>query len=285
MTSPLFFTISALVIAALLPFCAGVAVVSSNNTFERRSGPGDVHTSCKKANDVALTFDDGPYRYHLGLSPAVIARCCLSSLPHLCAFCLVDIARTLEKAGVRGTFFVNGDNWDCIYDPHQVTSLQTSHKAGHQIASHTWSHPDLNTLDEDQIREEFTKINMALQKILGVVPSVIRPPYGNYNDKVRQVASALGQSLVNWNLDSEDAMGATPQASKQGYANAADKHQSTIISLEHETVKTTVYDVLPFAIHTLKAQGYNFVTIAECLGIDAYKSTVSPGRRDATWTC
>lgn len=40
------------------------------------------------------------------------------------------------------------------------------------------------------------------------------------------------------------------------------------------------YDVLPFAIQTLKAKGYNFVTMSECLGIDAYLSTVAPEERD-----
>ena len=73
----------------------------------------------------------------------------------------------------------NGNNWDCIYDPHQVNSLQTSFAAGHQIASHTWSHPDLKKLSKargtslievyallysvisrvSQVREEFIKIN------------------------------------------------------------------------------------------------------------------------------
>lgn len=40
------------------------------------------------------------------------------------------------------------------------------------------------------------------------------------------------------------------------------------------------FDVLPFAIQTLKAKGYKFVTISECLGIEAYKSSVPPSTRD-----
>ncbi|KAF8591688.1 carbohydrate esterase family 4 protein [Ramaria rubella] len=239
---------------------------------------GHVYSNCIRAKDVALTFDDGPYKYH------------------------IDVANILTNAGIKGTFFVNGNNWDCIYDSHQVKSLKTSYGAGHQIASHTWSHPDLTTLDEDQIHEEMTKINSktfarctclrvstpfldALQKIIGVVPAMIRPPYGNYNRQVQDVASALGQSLVLWSFDSQDAIGATPSASKQGYTDIANRHPSKgIISLEHETVETTVTDVLPFAIKTFQNQGYNFVTISQCLGGDAYQSTDSPSDRDVRLT-
>lgn len=37
------------------------------------------------------------------------------------------------------------------------------------------------------------KIEQALERIIGVAPAFLRPPYGNYNDLVRQVSKERGQ--------------------------------------------------------------------------------------------
>lgn len=38
----------------------------------------------------------------------------------------------------------------CIYDEDSVTRVLYSFQHGHQVESHTWSHPDLTTLTSDQ---------------------------------------------------------------------------------------------------------------------------------------
>ena len=131
----------------------------------------------------------------------------------LCTFQRLGTVMKLQPASLS-----NGNNWDCIYDPHQVHSLQTSHGAGHQIASHTWSHPNLIKLDGNQSTSmyalfffyqlmliQYTRslprsivrmkgvllarsnsvASVALQKILGVVPSVIRP-VSDIKDELRR---------------------------------------------------------------------------------------------------
>lgn len=41
--------------------------------------------------------------------------------------------------------------------------------------------------------------------------------------------------------------------------------------------------VLPYAIQKLKAKGYNFATVAECLGgLPAYQGFVTPGTKDVS---
>lgn len=49
---------------------------------------------------------------------------------------------------------------------------------GHQIASHTWSHPDLVTIDQATVKSEMDKLNNALKNILGLAPTHMRPPFG-----------------------------------------------------------------------------------------------------------
>lgn len=47
----------------------------------------------------------------------------------------------------------------------------------------------------------------AIEKITGILPALMRPPYGEYNNNVRQVAASLNQSIVIWDQDSGDSVG------------------------------------------------------------------------------
>ncbi|THH10445.1 hypothetical protein EW145_g1329 [Phellinidium pouzarii] len=255
-----------LALAALSTARLAVAVPTSDAEPEfeliRRQGLADVYSSCTEPNTVALTFDDGPYIYE------------------------TEIVDLLNKNGIKATFFVNGYNWDCIYDDSVIASLQYAYNSGHLIGSHTWSHPDLTTLSWDEIHDEMWKVELALSRIIGVWPAWMRPPYGNYNDLVRSASAIRNQSLVIWDFDSQDSDGASVQESEQYYTDLVNQHPSNVIALNHETYQTTAEQVLPFAIQALKAKGYNFATVAECLGgKPAYHGVFSPGTKDSSWTC
>ncbi|KIO17258.1 hypothetical protein M407DRAFT_32014 [Tulasnella calospora MUT 4182] len=223
-----------------------------------------VYSKCTTANTVAITFDDGPYTW------------------------TEDLIKTLKTYNAKATFFVNGNNFQCIYSTDNERRLKAAYKAGHQIASHTWSHANWTTLTNPQLKTEMTKTDTALKKILGVKPAFVRPPYGSYNDASREVAASNGQSIVIWDFDSGDTAGWTVDQSKAAYKAIADKKPKTILTLNHETHETTVKQVLPYALKTLQAKGYKFVTVAQCLGNKAPYLTM-PGLkatpRDATWKC
>ncbi|KAG6808527.1 hypothetical protein H0H92_003831 [Tricholoma furcatifolium] len=133
----------------------------------------------------------------------------------------------------------------CIYDDDSASTVLYVSQAGHQLASHTWSHPDLTTLNADQIASEFQRINDQLQaadavadalvKIAGVLPAFVRPPYGNYNDLVQQVAANFNQSLVMWDFDSGDSTGSTPAQSEAAYDALIGQHPNNILALNHDT--------------------------------------------------
>jgi len=57
--------------------------------------------------------------------------------------------------------------------------LQEEFMAGHQIAVHTWSHPSLTTLTNEQIIAELGWSKKVIYDVLGVTPTVMRPPYGD----------------------------------------------------------------------------------------------------------
>ncbi|KAF9924513.1 Carbohydrate esterase 4 protein [Modicella reniformis] len=224
------------------------ASVSSARMVKRRpSSLPQVITACTKSKTVALTFDDGPYIY------------------------AYDVAKALDAVGAKGTFFLNGDNYVNIYDPDPRKTAKYLFDKGHQIASHTWSHPHLIKLNRNQIVDEFKKIDDAIYEILKVRPAFMRPPYGEYNDLVLSVAQERGQRVVTWDFDTKDSIGATPADSKKAIDKIARNPPKNILMLMHETIETTVHQVLPHAIQVLKNAGYSFVTVADCLGLPAYQ--------------
>jgi len=42
---------------------------------------------------------------------------------------------------------------------------------------------------------------------------------------------------------------------------------------------------MPWLLPQLKAKGYKFVTVSECLGIPAYQRRGAAQARDSTWKC
>jgi len=237
------------------------ALVSSTPVQEKRQTLARVITKCSVPNTVALTFDDGPWVY------------------------LYDVSKALIQFGAKGTFFFNGNNYGCIYDDDEAKRVLYAYQKGHQVASHTWAHLDLSTLSWDKIHDEMWRVEQALHKIVGVVPAFMRPPYGNYNDLVRQASAVRNQSLVIWDFDSEDSIGATPAESEALYDQLLSRHPSTILPLNHEVYETTAHQVLPYVLDKLSKAGYKMVTVAECVGLPPYQLVESPSPKDSTWHC
>ncbi|KAK0227805.1 carbohydrate esterase family 4 protein [Armillaria fumosa] len=233
------------------------AVTALSHPTKRQTGSPGVVTACTVPNTAAITFDDGPYIYS------------------------EQIVSTLDANNIKATFFVNG----CIYGDSQVQAIKNAHSKGHQISSHTWAHKDLATLSLNDVDNEFTRVDKALESILGVKTAFMRPPYGSYSDTVLQVAKTHNQSVIIWDFDSGDSVGVSAAQSRTKYDALAASHPNTILTLNHETYESTATTVIPHAIQVLQGAGYNLVTVAECLGLPPYLSVGKAGTKDATWTC
>ena len=69
--------------------------------------------------------------------------------------------------------------------------------SGHQLSVHTWSHPFLTTLTNEQIIAELGWTKKAIKDITGVTPNTMRPPYGDIDDRVRGISMAMGLTPVS----------------------------------------------------------------------------------------
>ena len=116
-----------------------------------------------------LTYDDGPALY------------------------TGDLLQYLDTVNLKATFFVVGSR--AISYP---ALLQQEYMAGHQIAVHTWSHPPMTTLTNEQIIAEFGWTKKIIKDVLGVTPTFWRPPYGDVDNRVRAIAKAMGLQTSIW---------------------------------------------------------------------------------------
>lgn len=207
---------------------------------------------------VSWSFDDGPYKYEQTLE------------------------KYLTSVGAQGSFFVNGNNEDCIYTNANIASLRATYAAGALIASHTWSHYDITAFNNSVLGAQLDMVELALWRILGIKPALFRPPYGSYTQSNLDYLNSRGYTVVGWDIDTEDALGATVAYS----TNAALQAESGSMILGHEIIQTTVTTVVPAVVPKLQAQGLTLVTVSDQLNIQPYQVTGGIQQvKDATWTC
>ena len=178
---------------------------------------------------VALTFDDGPSSIY---TPQLLDG--------------------LKERGVPVTFFMLGER---VADNRGL--VRRAYEEGHEIACHSWDHPDLTECTDSVIKKQISDTFNALDKACGEgTEYLVRPPYGSTNQRVR---NAIDAPLIYWSVDSEDW--SLRNVTKVRQKIVADTYDGAII-LCHDIHQTTIPAALG-AIDDLKAKGYEFVTVSE----------------------
>ena len=106
---------------------------------------------------------------------------------------LIDI---LAQYNVKATFFVVGD-WVDKY-PESVKAL---HDAGHEVMNHSNTHAHMSKLSREEIVADVEACNDKIEAVTGVRPTLIRPPYGEYNDTVISAIRSIGMEPIQWDVD------------------------------------------------------------------------------------
>ena len=182
---------------------------------------------------VYLTFDDGP------------------AAPYTAE--LLDI---LKEADAQVTFFQMGR--EAAAHPW---ILRRAAREGHALGNHSWSHPDLTTLERSEIDAELRRTRAAQ---LGLAGPCFRPPYGRVNADVREVADALGLRLVLWDEDVGDWV-ERPVTELVADLRAATR--PGVVILMHDGIGPRENNIAAVAqmIPWWKRQGYRLKALPACL--------------------
>ena len=166
---------------------------------------------------------------------------------------LIDI---LGKYNVKATFFVVGD-WVDKY-PESVKAL---HDAGHEVMNHSNSHAHMSQLSSEAIVADVEACNDKIEAVTGVRPTLVRLPYGDYDDNAIRAVRSTGMEPIQWDVDSLDWKELPAQEIAQ---RVTGKVQPGSIVLFHNAAKHTP-EALPSILTALIQEGYTFVPISQII--------------------
>jgi peptidoglycan/xylan/chitin deacetylase (PgdA/CDA1 family) len=133
------------------------------------------------------------------------------------------------------------------------------HDEGHLIGNHSRNHENFARLNATELRRNLEDTNRRIYDVTGAKPTVLRPPYGFFNETVLTVAKELDMSIALWSIDPDDWRFKDVNYIRDVILEHA-KDGSVI--LLHDIYETTVAAAI-LVIDILLAKGYNFVTVDE----------------------
>jgi peptidoglycan-N-acetylglucosamine deacetylase len=185
---------------------------------------------------IALTFDDGPNKT---LTPK-----------------LLDL---LAAHHMKATFFVVGQNAADYPD-----ILRRAVREGHEIANHTWSHPNLARMSDEGVRRELQKTDDAIFAALGKHPTLLRPPYGSITAHQKHwIHDDFGYRIIIWDVDPLDWKRPGPTV----ICNRILKEtRPGSIVLAHDIHAPTI-EAMVATFDQLDRKGFKSVTVSELLAM------------------
>lgn len=181
-----------------------------------------------------------------------------------------SLLETMQKEDIRCTFFMV-EFW-AEKHPEYVKKI---FEAGHEIGTHSATHPYMSKLNKDAIIKELTTSANAIERITGKKPEVFRPPYGDYNDLLIDTAKQLGFYTIQWDVDSLDWKDLSASEITSRVLKRVKK--GSIVLFHNQGLHTA--EALPSIITALKSQGYKFVSIGELIYRDNYTMLSDGGQQ------
>ncbi|WP_290807963.1 polysaccharide deacetylase family protein [Herbiconiux sp.] len=221
------------------------AVLASGAAVTLPAAPwrGQESIDCGLFACVAVTFDDGPGEF------------------------TDQVLDDLDARRAAATFFVQG------YRVVQHTGTMARMSAeGHEIGNHTWNHPDLTKLTDEQIKDQLERTSSAVKAATGSRPTTFRPPYGAVDQRVLAQTSL---PAILWTIDTNDWQ--IPDDATL-LARAVDGANPGSIVLLHDVHDNTAR-MTPAILDGLLGRGFTLVTVQQLLGgsLPAPHTTTSHG--------
>lgn len=205
--------------------------------------------------ELALTFDDGPAA---GYS--------------------AEILDALKEMNVPGTFFVIGQNAE-----KYPGLVQRMFDEGHEVGSHTFTHPNMGAVTEQRARLELNATQRVIESILGRATILFRPPYNadaepSSGEEVRPLllASSLNYVTVgelidpqDWNLSARNADGRerTAESISRAVLDQVKTAKGNIILLhDGGGDRSLTVGALRILVPELQKRGYKFVSVSHLMG-------------------
>lgn len=195
---------------------------------------GPAHPPGDGRRIVTFTFDDGPFPE---TTPTIL--------------------ELLARHHVRATFFWIGRYLEGDGD-RAVTTRAVARQvaaAGHYIGNHTRDHEQLVSLSRRQVLEQIDSCSQSIERVIGVRPTLFRPPYGALDPWTSDALRARGMDLVLWSIEAADMTHGDPAAMTDSLRAQIEYGGGGIVLL-HDIRMTTI-PVLANLLDWLDAHRYD----------------------------
>src|SRR5437879_6310196 len=185
---------------------------------------------------IAMTFDDGPSAV---LTPK-----------------LLDL---LAAHHIKATFFVIGEN---VAEHPEIVARAA--REGHEIANHSWSHPNFGKMSQESVRSQVQRTDDAIRNATGKRPTLLRPPYGSITEREKRwIHDEFGYDIILWDVDPLDWKRPGPAVVRNRILKET---RPGSIVLSHDIHPGTI-EAMPSTLDALEAKGFKFVTVSELIGM------------------
>lgn len=184
-----------------------------------------------------LTFDAG---YENGNTPAILDA--------------------LKKHNAPACFFLVGH-----YLKSSPDLVRRMADEGHLVGNHSFSHPDMSSLDREKFAQELTDLESLYLETFGKeMPKLYRPPQGKFSEGSLKLAKELGYQTFFWSLAYVD----WDVDQQPTHEEALDKltrrvHPGAVVLL-HVTSKTNG-EIMDEILTKWEEMGYSFRSLEEFL--------------------
>ncbi len=186
-----------------------------------------------KSNKIYLTFDEG---YENGYTAPIL-----------------DI---LKEKNVKATFFITGDYFNRSFD-----LVKRMVEEGHIIGNHAYYHKNLHKLsDPEKIIEELYLLDNKFNESFGFKMKYMRPPEGQYSERVLAVASDMGYKTVFWSFAYKDWIADERNGAQYALGKIMPFLHGGEIMLLH-AVSADNCEALPTVIDKAREAGFEFGTL------------------------
>lgn len=169
-----------------------------------------------------------------------------------------QILDTLKTCNVPAAFFVTGP-----YIEKETELVKRMLEEGHIVGNHTVNHPNLPKLvSAKKMAEELCVLNERFMNTYGKQMKYMRPPEGEYSERLLAVADSLGYRTVFWSFAYRDWDPKKQQGADYAFSQVTPYLHDGAVILLHAVSKDNA-DALERIIEYAHEQGYEFKTLDE----------------------
>lgn len=213
------------------------------SVFSTKIGPKAVYKGDEAKSNVSLTFD-------------------ISWGDEL----TIPILDTLKKEHIKNATFFLSASW-AERHPDVVKRIVED---GHEIGSMGYAYEDYTNMEAAEIKRDIGKALDVFSKLEVKNITLMRPPRGEFNKQVLQIANSYGFTVVHWSNDSHD--NENPGIKKIINNITNDLKGGDIILLHASDDALQTKKALPSIIEEIRSDGFQNVSVSQLISNSDAKS-------------